>query len=816
MSFYVSTLSKHFTNKLAIWPNDAKNCSQFLRHKTYLISPALLQSQFNIKVNKLVHHEGEFVITYPYGYHSGYNLGYNCAESVNFATEGWLEYGRIAKKCDCEADSVWIDVEDIERKLRGEVTPEYFEETDDEEDVEEAEEEETHHLPSPPASVKSKLKAPRKRKRDSVAAAAAPEPKKIKLRIKTSSIEPCILCPNNAPHEDLLSTDNGKYAHRICASYMPETYLDDETGQDVACNVAEIDKARLELKCSFCRSKKGACFQCSSKKCTRAYHATCAAAAGVQVEYGFTPYYGEDGTEYIGEAYDFRCRFHRPKRTKNITIEALENNHLVLENAKALKAKDVVQVQYLGGEIFAGLVLENRSAERTVLVEVQPEGDRIEVEWKWILALDPATSQLVKPSANAKPLPSHISMNTVQTKQTASLGYGPPLAGDAFADTAAQQKWGEYTVGAAPKNPDQVKLDLSKENQVWYYLGKGSTEARAQFTEDLAKPRFNPAGNFLDMVRPPPPVASIAPRKSLAPTYPSGVNYHALNGAMAVSRQQSQLGFQQSSQPTHAFEPINFLSQRTFGGGDWKNPPLRKLSQAGLPMSLYNTDNKLSTSAEVSRGSTYQVDKTELSAGTPSQHAIKGVGHHTFPAPMSSRYSYPASGRFQQQSAPPKLPYTSPYEPLHAPSVGACAQTTALPATSGITTTPVQNRPALFDGFSRLAHYTYLRNALCRRPQMYKSPYGPAGEHRLDSPQGHCNPVRIKAESRQWSSEFGLHNATQPATPLRYAGPSGVQEAGPMAGLRHDLSDGALTYPPPASALTNSKLGPLVANSPSG
>lgn len=58
------------TTMRSIWPNDAKNCDQFLRHKTYLISPQLLESQHKIKVNRLVHNEGEFVITFPYGYHS--------------------------------------------------------------------------------------------------------------------------------------------------------------------------------------------------------------------------------------------------------------------------------------------------------------------------------------------------------------------------------------------------------------------------------------------------------------------------------------------------------------------------------------------------------------------------------------------------------------------------------------------------------------------------------------------------------------------------------------------------------------------------
>jgi hypothetical protein len=100
------------------FPNDHKGCPQFMRHKTFLASPSALEAK-GIKVNRLVHHEGEFVITFPFGYHSGYNLGYNCAESVNFATEEWLDIGREARKCNCAEDSVNINVDDIIDAIRG-------------------------------------------------------------------------------------------------------------------------------------------------------------------------------------------------------------------------------------------------------------------------------------------------------------------------------------------------------------------------------------------------------------------------------------------------------------------------------------------------------------------------------------------------------------------------------------------------------------------------------------------------------------------------------------------------------------------------
>ncbi|KAF1810090.1 hypothetical protein P152DRAFT_475936 [Eremomyces bilateralis CBS 781.70] len=507
----------------SIWPQDAKNCNQFLRHKTYLISPEKLKSQFNITVNKLVHREGEFVITYPYGYHSGFNIGYNCAESVNFATESWLDFGRIAKKCDCEADSVWIDIAEIERKLRGEPTPEYYTdyEDDDMDDV-------PQDLPSPPASTvgKAKGKPGRKRKADVLVAkdAEARKAKRIKIKIKKPTKEPCVLCPNDVAYDVLLPTDTGQQAHRLCGLYTPETFLSEQNGVEKVFNIAGIGKDRLELRCNFCRSRRGACFQCSSKKCTRAYHATCAAAAGVQVDSGPMPTFDTDGTEYFYEGYDFRCRYHRVRRGKTITLEHLENNKLVHDYAKKLRPNDVVQAQLFGADVFGGTVLENRPAESSCLISLLPSGDSVEVEWKYLLVLAPSDSLRPKPSANAVQLPDHLSSSNAALDPS-NRKDGVPTIDTPFHDPNAPQKWAEFvacdqdSAGRPLCNPAQTKVDLAKPEQLWFYLGKTSTEARAQFTHDLRIRTHNTKSNFLDLVRPArtSSVVPSIPRYSLSP-----------------------------------------------------------------------------------------------------------------------------------------------------------------------------------------------------------------------------------------------------------------------------------------------------------
>jgi hypothetical protein len=57
------------------FPEAARECSEFLRHKTFMAFPPLLLNQ-GIKIHKAIQNPGEFIITLPSAYHAGFNSGY--------------------------------------------------------------------------------------------------------------------------------------------------------------------------------------------------------------------------------------------------------------------------------------------------------------------------------------------------------------------------------------------------------------------------------------------------------------------------------------------------------------------------------------------------------------------------------------------------------------------------------------------------------------------------------------------------------------------------------------------------------------------
>ncbi|XP_048352897.1 lysine-specific demethylase 4A [Sphaerodactylus townsendi] len=99
------------------FPGSAQSCEAFLRHKMTLISPSILK-KYGIPFDKVTQEAGEFMITFPYGYHAGFNHGFNCAESTNFATLRWIEYGKQSILCSCRKDMVKISMDVFVRKYQ--------------------------------------------------------------------------------------------------------------------------------------------------------------------------------------------------------------------------------------------------------------------------------------------------------------------------------------------------------------------------------------------------------------------------------------------------------------------------------------------------------------------------------------------------------------------------------------------------------------------------------------------------------------------------------------------------------------------------
>uniref|UniRef100_A0A8C4EW17 [histone H3]-trimethyl-L-lysine(9) demethylase n=1 Tax=Dicentrarchus labrax TaxID=13489 RepID=A0A8C4EW17_DICLA len=99
------------------FPGSSQNCEAFLRHKMTLISPSILK-KYGIPFDKITQEAGEFMVTFPYAYHAGFNHGFNCAESTNFATERWIEYGKRAVLCSCRKDMVKISMDVFVKKFQ--------------------------------------------------------------------------------------------------------------------------------------------------------------------------------------------------------------------------------------------------------------------------------------------------------------------------------------------------------------------------------------------------------------------------------------------------------------------------------------------------------------------------------------------------------------------------------------------------------------------------------------------------------------------------------------------------------------------------
>ncbi|CDS02315.1 hypothetical protein [Sporisorium scitamineum] len=359
------------------FPSDARRCPHFMRHKSYLASPSFLASH-GIRPLKLVQNAGEFVITYPYGYHSGFNLGYNCAESVNFALESWLDIGRKANYCHCDQsqNSVRIDVDAL------------LEESKEMEELE-------------------RKRELRRAKEEAIQAQAA--------------TSPCVFCPADV-HTDLVATPAaiestnskltamaGRHAHRLCASFVPETWVGKQGKAEVVCGIEGIDKARFSLKCQICPNlslqKLYLKIQCTRGKCPRSAHVSCAlveehgwfvdvlpAETADRLEGKKTPTASVPQTDGLedGERLVVLCKTHNPLFKE---AEEARKAEELRERIYALPIPSMVKIKTPGG-MFQALMVEIHDEEDEIVIE--DEGRPSTIKFQQIILDSPAAVDEVK------------------------------------------------------------------------------------------------------------------------------------------------------------------------------------------------------------------------------------------------------------------------------------------------------------------------------------------------------------------------------------------------------------------------------------
>jgi hypothetical protein len=358
-----------------------------------------------------------------------------------------------------------------------------------------------------------------------------------------------------------------------------------------------------------------------------------------------------------------------------------------------------------------------------------------------LLVLDPADSERPKPSSNAKPIPAHLNTNTADLTDKHRPD-GVPEKGEPFHDPNSLQKWEEFNrIDAWVPNEFQQKVDLFKSEKIWFYMGKTSTEAKAQYTEDLRNLRHNVKANFLDSVKPPAPAPSLLHRSHYpkTPAYyvppAGGFNYQAYNSAMGVQRNNHHIQAQSGGNPHRPEKPYQYKPKpdptyqhayqaqllqgrkhypSTMQGKATSYTPVQGQSSASQTPQTNNNSNRL-----------YQhpASKPQNSPPQPSAATIRHVDPNI--SKTQSPYQY-YHQYYQPRSTQSNNPLQNPYQqPSNSPEL---RRRILPPGTQGHSSGKAgSNTSNIEDYVKHLKQYPYLLNCYLRRPKCYVSPYANGG-----------------------------------------------------------------------------------------
>ncbi|OMO92625.1 Zinc finger, PHD-type [Corchorus olitorius] len=92
----------------------------------------------------------------------------------------------------------------------------------------------------------------------------------------------CCLCPTKGGA--MKPTNDGRWAHLVCAVLVPEVFFEDPEGRE-RIDCSKIPEKRWKGKCYVCRSRSGCVIECSEPKCGLEFHVTCGLKEDLCIEY---------------------------------------------------------------------------------------------------------------------------------------------------------------------------------------------------------------------------------------------------------------------------------------------------------------------------------------------------------------------------------------------------------------------------------------------------------------------------------------------------------------------------------------------------
>lgn len=100
--------------------------------------------------------------------------------------------------------------------------------------------------------------------------------------LNSTSKQNCCLCFKECGA--VKATVDEKWAHIVCALYVPEVYFKDPEGREmIVCDVVPMEKRRV--KCYLCGCKRGCGIRCAEIGCGLEFHASCGVGKGLSLEF---------------------------------------------------------------------------------------------------------------------------------------------------------------------------------------------------------------------------------------------------------------------------------------------------------------------------------------------------------------------------------------------------------------------------------------------------------------------------------------------------------------------------------------------------